>query len=542
MKYFFFIAGLLMPFVPVSAQEKPEKEPDFSWNMLWSGSWEESRTLHNRADFRLGLLQPGLFMRGQTLDRRTLNFELESPWGDPSRAINDISFGLYHRATGSRLLYGTLDEWGLPARIRSPWIRSAPYADNHKPIMADLKTAASSTKEPEAYMYLSSPRLELFQNSNVPIQSIRGFASMQFGADEQFEPAFSGGLDIFMSKNTELRLEGFYTSRELPAKQSSAWFSDPPPLPDRDFRIGAAAMMLNIPYFSLSSDWAWSQTFAYGSGVYGNVGIRLNPPLSRDTAGKPRHIRAASPWILSLAADGMSSRYTGRDGTTPGGGFRTAGKLEWKGPRSSLFRASTSLRSPDMDDSFNRSSAGLYYRFPALTNRTGSDQFPLRIRRISINADRNASDLKKINDSFDGTLGLSLVLPPMNLPSAFLTASARKVKNPRPGSYPLNITITSNIKMLGSAAEVPSPYPFTPVNQVFDSSKSSCELLWSPGIFQLRTRWAYTAFANKDDLWETSMSAAVRIPLGRFSVRLASPAFPEKWNWTLSWRLEPRIP
>ena len=195
-----------------------------------------------------------------------------------------------------------------------------------------------------------------------------------------------------------------------------------------------------------------------------------------------------------------------------------------------------------MEDSFNRSSTGLYYRFPALSNRAGSNQFPLHIRRISLNADRNAVDVQKISDSFDGTLGLSLGLPPMNLPRAFLSASARRVRNPRPRSYPLNITFSSNIKMIGFADEVPSPYPCTPVNQVFNSSKSSCELLWSPGIFQFRTRWAYTAFANKDDLLEASLSAAVRFPHGRFSVRFASPVFPEKWNCTISWRLDPGKP
>jgi hypothetical protein len=532
MKYFFFSVAFLLTVAIVQAQA-PAK-PMFTWDFLWAGSWEESKTLINRGDVRFGLAGPGRSLRGQTLDKRTLNFELEEPFGDQSKAINDTSFGLYHKPTGSRLLYGVLDEWGLPARIRSPWIRSAPYTENHKPIMADLKTAASSTKNPEAYLYLSSPVFTLFDTS------MRGFTSAQFSTEDELFPAFSGGLSFqgrqnsFWGDKFEMLLEGFYTGAELPAKQSTSWFSDPPPLPDREFRLGAAALMIGLPYFLLTSDWAWSETFAYGNGMYGNVGIRLNPP-SLSAGAKP------GPWSLSLAADGMGERYVGRDGTSPSGGFRTAGKVEWKGPRSSLFRVNTSLRSSVMGDDFNRSSSGIYYRFPAQTGRNpNSGGFPLQLRRISFNADRNASDLRKIHDSVAGTLGLSLSLPPMLLPSAFLPTSSGKTsaKNPKPKIYPLSINFSSSVKFLDSADEIPFPYPFFSSNGEFESAKTSCEILWSPGIFQLRTRLAYTEFEKKDDLWEWSFSTALRFKHGRFSIKAASPNFPEKWNYTISWRLE----
>jgi len=551
MKYFFFVIGLLMLAVSVFAentagQARLLKQP-FTWNLLWAGSWEENKTLLNRGDLRLGFTWPGLLVRGQYLDKRPLNFELDPPWGDLSKGLGGASGGMYHQTTGSRLLYGILDEWGLPARIRSPWIRSAPYTENHKPIMADLRTTTSSTKEDEAYLYLSSPRLTInrlafLRDRVLPEITVRGFVSAQspmeglLGAPlgEKLAPAFSGGLETFWGKNYDLLLEGFYTGAELPAKKSSSWFSDPPPLPDRDFRLGAAALMLNTPYFSLSSDWAWSETFAWGSGLYGNAGIRLSPPLPWIAAGKP------GPWSLSLAADGMGERYVGRDGSAPGGGLRTAGKIEWKGARSSLFRVNTSLRSPRTDEPFERSSSGAYYRFPAATNRAGDSggKFPLRLSRISFNMDRNASDLKKIHDSYDATFGLSLNLPPMLLPRALLPASAAKIKNPKAQIYPLNIQLTTALKELGSAAETPLPYPFSPVNQKFDFCKTSGELLWSPGIFQFRTRWAYTAYPEKDNQWEGSFSTAVRFKYGRFSAKIAWPVFPEKWNCTLSWRVE----
>jgi hypothetical protein len=519
MKYLFLLVGLFMPAV-IPAQAL------FTWDLLWTGSWEENKTLNNRADFRFGLTKPGLFIRGQALDRHTLNFQLDPVWGDLSKGITSGSLGLYHKGTDSRLLYGILDEWGLPARIRSPWIRSAPYAENHKPVMSDLRTTVSSTKKDELYLYLSSPRLNLERFG--PSISLRGYASGQFTAAGAAEgkpaPSFAGGVEGFFGKKANLLLEGFYTGFELPAKESSTWFSDPPPLPSRDFRLGAAALMLNIPYVSLGSDWAWSETFAYGSGVYGNAGITVKPPF-------------LSPWSLSLAADGMSERYAGRDGANPGGGFRSAGKLERKGTRSSLFRANSSFRSSKIGEAFERSSMGLYYRFPSSSATVKGGEFPLRISRITFNADRNASDLKKINDGIDGSLGLSLNLPPLLLPKSLLSVSAAKVKNPKPKIYPLNINLAASIDWQGRSDEQPSPFPFSsPVD--FNSAKTSCELLWSPGLFQFRTKWGYTAYANKDNRWEASVGTAVRFKHGRFGVKFAWPDFPEKWNCTLSWRAE----
>jgi hypothetical protein len=289
--------------------------------------------------------------------------------------------------------------------------------------------------------------------------------------------------------------------------------------------------MFTMPYFAFTSDWAWSETFAWGGGIYGNAAIRLNPPLPWNAAGKP------GPWSLSLAADGMSERYVGRDGTSPGSGLRTAGKIEWKGPKSSFFRVNTTLRSSAPDGHFERSSSGIYYRLPAANASTGV--FPLRITRISLNADRNASDLKKIRDGVDGTLGLSLNLPPMSLPHVLLASSARRVKNIKPKIYPLGINLSTSINELGSLEDdAPSPYPFFPANMGFDSAKTSCELLWSPGIFQFRTKWGYTVYEKKDNKWDGSISAAVRFKYGRFSAKIAWPVLPEKWNCTLSWRLE----
>ena len=499
-------AGLLF------AEKSSEKPKLFSWNLLYTGSWEESKTFNNRADFRISWANPGLSLRGQVIDRRPLDYQFIK--NDFINGTTNASTGLYHKPTGSRLLYGMLDEWGLPARIRSPWIRSAPYTENHKPMMTDLRTSVSATKDQEAYLYLSSPILNLKKTS------LRTFSSAQIASAEELAPAFSFGLDTRFGKYINLLLEGFYTGKELPAKKGSAWFSDPPSLPARDFRLYAGGISLNTSHFSFSSDFAFSQTFFWGNDLYGNLGLSFFLPVKK------------RPLIFSFAADGMGSCYVGRDGTSPAGGKRLAGKIEWKGPRSSLFRINTSTRSPSMEDDFNRSSTGIYYRFPALSaSAAKKPSFPIRINRISLNMDRNASDFKKINDSINAGLGLSIILPPM-----------KALSNSKPKRYPINLNFTYSYHGLADGSLEPennlSPYPFFNPTQDYNYSKTALELLWSPGIFQFRTRWAFIDNVKKDDQWESSISIAVRFKYGRFNIKAAWPDFPEKWNLTFSWRVE----
>ena len=483
----------------------------FNWGLWWSGSWEENRVLANRGEFRLGFTPAALLLRGQGLDKRPLDFSVSPPWADEkSKAVSSLGAGLYHKSTGSRMLYGVLDEWGLSARIRSPWIRGAPFAESHKPLMADLKTVTSSTKEAEAYLYASSPWLDFADTS------WRGFASVQTRVSE-FKPDIAGGLEALFDRNTQLLLEGFFTESTLPKKKSSSWFSDPPALPERDFRLYGIGALFNAQYWSVSSDWAYSQTFAWGSGIYGNAGVLIRPPFG-DNKGK------AGPWSLSLAADGANSRFIGRDGTSPGEGFRTAGKIEYRGQGSSLFRINTTLRCPGMGQSFNRSSSGLYYRLPALSKKKEAEgsAFPLRLTRVSLEAERNAANPEKILDGIDAAVGLSLRLPAII------------------GS-PLGINLSGQVKGLCAADppdNPPSPYPLPQHEYLFDSAKASCEITLSPGIFQFRTKWGYSVSAKKDGQWDASLSAAMRFKHGRLSVKIASPEFPDEWNCTLSWRVE----
>jgi hypothetical protein len=516
------IPALVFWFAPgwclLAEEPAPAARPLFGWNFLWAGSWEEGKTLHNRGDLRLLFPVPGLGLRAELIDRRPLDPGSPSLWEDMGEGITNYGGGLYHGPTGSRLLYGILDEWGLSARIRSPWIRALPLPENHKPAMADLKTSVSVTGEPEAYLYLGSPGLKLFGQSPGGGIELRGFASVQ--VDQEIRPGFGGGLEARFGGKTEVRLDGFYTGKTLPPRKSSSWFSLSPPLPEREFRIGALGLLLHMPVLSLSSDWAFSETFAWGRDLYGNLGLRFAPALPASWGR----------WSLSLAADGAGSRYVGRDGSSPGAGFRSGGRLEWRGKRSSLLRFNTSLRSPGLGEGFNRSSSSLSWRFPS---PGGNKPQAFRFTRISLGADRNASDTDKILDGLDLSLGFSL--NPRGIPGS---DSAPNWARGLLGS-PVSLSFTGSLKGVAAAeGGRPSPYPVPQSPQRIDSARAAGELSWSPGIFSFKTKLGYGVQNEKEGLWETSAAMTVRFKPGRFSVKISSPDFLGEWAFTAAWRVE----
>jgi hypothetical protein len=511
------------PVVPSKAPaDRPGEKPAagqtlFGWNLVWSGAWEEGEILRSQGDLRLLLPASGLVVRGEIIDRRPLDPGFDPPFRNFEQGLTNYGGGVYHKPTGSRLLYGILDEWGLPARLRNPWTRGLPFAENHRPSTADIKTAISSAGEPETFLYLGSPGLELFRQNPEQAIQFRGFAAARI--DRGINPGFTGGLETRFGKTAALRLDGFFTEKTLPPRKSSSWFSENPPLPERNFRLSALGLLFDIPGFTLSSDWAYSETFAWGRDLYGNLGLRFTRILP---ANRGR-------WALSLAADGAGGRYTGRDGSIPGAGFRSGGKFEWHDKRSGLLRFSTSLRAPAFGEVPNRSSSNIFWRLPA-PGKNSAGVF--RFTRISLGAGRNASDPAEIFDSLDLGLGFRLN-PRIFFGSTPASGTARGFFN-----SPVNFSVSGVLKGVTAAEGRPFAYPFPTSAYRFDSAGMAGELYWSPGIFQFRAKAGCRIKNGKDAVWETAASAGVRFKPGRFSVKVSSPDFPNQWKYTLSWRME----
>ncbi|MCL2210589.1 MAG: hypothetical protein FWB95_01560 [Treponema sp.] len=522
MKNYIFLAAVMFCAAAIYAD-------NFGWSLLWSGSWAENTQevsedpalagdLNNRAEIKLLFYPPGLALRGQALDKRAFDFSLKPPLEDSKKQATNFTGGLYHKPTGSRFLYGALDEWGLPARIRNPWIRSPPYVENHKPIIADSITTVSGTKEDEAYLYLSTPVFKIATNTK-----LRGFICAQTEIKE-FTPALSGGLDLSFGKGKgsnlpySLLLETFYTGKTLPQSKQSSWFSESPALPEREFSVYAAAAIFTSPDFSVSSDFAVSETFAVGRDFYANMGVSITPLLPFG--------RKARPLLIALAADGAGGQFVYRDGLDHGEGLRTAAKIEWKGNYNSLLRLNLVLRSPSFGENISRGSAQFYWRLPAsagslFKGSTGNNvngsavnkNNIFRLTRISLSADRNAANRSKVSDGFSGTVGMS-----------FSMAKAG-IKNP------LNLSISASVDGITDLNNEERSWNWEKIG-------ANCEIYWSILRFQLRSKVGVAFYAEKDEKWDLSLSGTIRFKYGRLGLKAASPDFPEKWNWTISWRVE----
>ena len=513
-KYYGFSQGKLSFFFTVSAYiifllllakslaaetlEKDTEKNLFAWNLLWTGSWYKNfnttnenttlsedlfsgGTLYNRGDFSLGLLKPDLSLRFIATDKRLL-----PPEEDDGKAGFNPGAGIYHLGTGSRLLYGVQSDYGLPARINNIWLRAAPFMESRSPSSKDFKTEPAAKDSSETYLYLALP--------NKLLPGFSAFASSSL--DEELNYSVGTGLGYGWS-GKEMLFEGFYAQKELPSKSVSSWFSSPPPLPERKFRIFALTGLFSSRLISFAGDFAYSETFSFGSGMYGNFALSIGN----------------KPWRFSLAGDSAGSRFSGRDGSTPGAGFRLAAKGERFWIRSGLLRFQGSIRSPGIKEDFNRGNLSIYFRpsAPSAAEKREKPN-PIRFARASLGINRDARNPLKTSDSLDGLAGFNL--------------------------GPLNAVLSLGLNHLSRLNEESnSPPLFTsPFFETFDSFKISGELGIKFSIFELRTRLGYTTRAKKDPLWEPAINFTARPgKWGRISLKIASTDFPEKINYTFSW-------
>ena len=480
-------AALLLSALLLGAAAQGVRALPFSADLLWSGTGEGDTagelSLLNRGDLRLHAL--GLTLRGQVIDKRPL-----PPGENTGEALTAPGAALYHDASGSRFLYRIISETGLAPRLRNPAIRAVPFFENHPPSGADLKTEPSSTGKAGFYLNLTSPFLG----------PVGGFASVSLDAGLDGGSRWGGGLRFRFSPRINLGLEGLYMGSALPPRTPTTWFSADPSLPERDHRLYGFHAAFTAPFVGIASDLAFSQTFAFGRDLYGNLGITIGD----------------RPWRLSLAADVAGARFVGSDGSGRGALFRSAGRFEWRGRRSSLFRISTSLRSSGPGEPFTRSSSLASYRFP-----TPSRESFLALSRLSLTAARDASDPEEVADRLDASLGLLLGPLRSTLQGSLQGLSA--------GSPP------------GGAAESPGPYPFLSGDRRFEALRASGELSYAFSPFQVRAKIGFSIEEGKENRWDLSFSGSLRGKLGRISLKVGAEELGGPWAYTVSWRLNHRF-
>ena len=490
---------LVLHVLPCMGTEKTSGKALFTWDLVWTGSWYKSiktqegdslssedlfsgGTLYNRGDILLGLPKLDLSFRFLAIDKRLL-----PPDENDGKAGFNPAAGIYHHGSASRFLYGVQSEYGLPARINNIWLRSVPYMESRNPSSRDLKTEPAAKDTKESYLYLALPK-----------KFLPGFnAFFSAALDEELNSAFGTGLG-FEKNKMELRLEGYYTQKELPPRTISTWFSSAPPLPERDFRIFAFGALFSSPLFSIATDWAYSETFAWGSGIYGNFALSVGN----------------KPWRFSFAGDGAGGRFADRSGSTSGAGFRLAAKGERFWPRSGLLRFQGTFRSPGLEEEFNRGYLSVYYRpsAPSAAARR-ANSFPVRFTRASLSINRDARNPEKTADTLDAMAGF--YFGPLSTVFTF--------------SY-------HGVSCLDEDSGFPVLFQF-PAFESFESLKFACELGLKLGIFDIRTKLSHTIRAEKASLWEPSLNFSVKPgKWGRIGLKIAFTDFPGKWNYTLSWR------
>jgi hypothetical protein len=457
-----------------------------TFGSLWSGGWEADKHLTNRLRVTVEEARFGLRARAQVLDKRP-----SPPWQDWSEHTTNIGAELGHVGTGSKMIWGPVAEAGLAARLRG--LGGSLWAENHKDSGAELKTAPVKSAE-SLYLYGGSPSFPLGNGTG------RAFTSVMFAelADGQMKPSVTTGMWALLPNGMDIRAEGFYHEEKLEARKSSAWFSNPPPIPARETRLWAGSLALSARYLSIAGDYAWSATEFYGKDVYGNLGLKV---------GK-------KPFLASAFVEGVGERYVGSNGKESPGGARFGFRGEWYGKRSALLRAQAVLKTPRWGEAPNGLESGLSYRFAT------APKAAFQFTRVSFtyNRDRDVS---------------------------FRDISRReRVKKPPHNKYSLQTTIKISPQTQYLPAWINASIKVDLTNSPeFDTFKLGGDAGAPVSIVQLKWGGWYMWKAQKENQWETWASAQIQVVntktlTGRVTVKAAWT--PEDWKLSLTWRMEQR--
>jgi hypothetical protein len=476
--------------------------PWFQPSLLWLGSYQQDSQdgeLLNRGDakFRLNLTPLLDFTtRIQLLDGRAA--------GTLTEGLSVFGAGIYHNPTGSRILYGPLDSGGLSARVKNIYRHGAPFVVNHSRSSVDLKTDPGAASKSAFAARLVSP----------PLWGWSAFVGFTDEQDDNRSSFLFGvntdALGTAAKNQIQASAEFYYQNAVLPEKSVTGWFTDKQPLPEREERLYAGTVRFLSPIVSAAADIAYSETFAFGRGMYWNMGLQFGN----------------RPWRFSFAADATTPRFVDGAGAVPGQGFRMGGKIERFLPRGEIWRLETTLRGfGDGEDAFTRSSSTLYYHFPSIAAKKtttkeknpeeNTKKVPFSLAQVSLGATRNAVNRAKILDSWKAALVV-------NIGKARLKTSAAL------GEY--------------THDDDPSPFPDRDCTYVVYNWRLDEEVVVPFDFFTLTAAIgclkkldAVTA-QWKDAEIPLSLSAQIHTAPGRFAVKLAFSDFPKDWKLSVSWR------
>lgn len=456
-------------------------ENQFEIFMLEQGSWDKN--LFNRVEVRL--IGPfGLSLRTQLLDKRPV-----PPWGNWSEGIIEPGFGLYHTSTGSRVLYGKLETYGLAWRTRNIGSRTLPWYNLHGASGADLKNNVSASKEASIFCN--------FGTNEFVFGDFLGFERDFFGVSGRFSALFDKEYALFINsagnfrinKNHKIRLEGLYTEKKLSEHLQNAWFSENPVLPGRDMRFFALNLLYERHFVGFTVDFARSQMFMRGEDVYLNAALRIGN----------------RPWRASLAADVSGPAFIGSDGTTVGAGMRAGGRFEWFGKGTTKLFLESKLNADGIESPFDGSFSRVAFYFPAFHG------FLISPTRIVLDTERESVSKMLLKDDFSATIGFRI--GPARAALKYSISGFHEAK-------PDDLVI---------------PYP-VPCARNFGEAVSSAEFSYPFSFVTLKCSTAFRIREGKESVWNKTVSVTARLKRGRLSVRF-SDNNDGGINWAVSWRL-----
>jgi hypothetical protein len=463
------VSGLMQVCIFAQAQKT-----GFFLEPFWSASWEHEKDIINRLDLKLGMPGPGILIRGQLLDKRPVPFsEMDNV---PLMALGG---GLYHTGTGSRFLYGNVDETGLAARLKNTWIRGVPLQTNHPPSSSDLTTVPSSTKEAAYFLYLGSPRWG----------PLRLFSSIYMEND--FRPLFIAGIDYYFSPKVWMKVEGLYTEQMAAARQPSAWFSEDAWLPERRSRLIGGSVNFNHPDWGIAGDAAFSETFAFGRGLYGDASLRLGQ----------------RPWRFQAGFDMVNGAFTDREGEIPDNGFRTGMQFEYWGKVGAFFKMTANVQGAEFGESLAKSRFAASYYFPVPKNAF------VRISRVHFNLDGNS--LLQSEPGSGAKTGFALYIGP--------------------------ILATTEVGIQGSDENNQNAFPRINDFASWDVLSFSEELQYRISVWTFRAKFSYSIEEKKDskvNVIGLQLYTSARWKWGRVSGTFRFDEFPHDWTFTIRAQLK----